>query len=184
MYIKKICYVSGPISNKSHNQVSVNLSKFNVAAKALSEDGFAVINPATLPAGLTELQYMSICQPMVIASTHIYMLDGWKGSLGARAELALAEKLSMKVIYESDKPHLSELAPMQPLINGRFKENKIVSYCLDNKTDMNRIAVQDFTPEDRMQFAQLIGYSLGGYSDLSYVTDESYYLAEASNQIT
>lgn len=73
---------------------------------------------------------------------------------------------------------IAKAHPMQPIIDGRFKENKIVSYCLDNKTDMNRIAMKDFTDDDRMQFAQLIGYSLGGYSDLSYVTDESYYRAE------
>ena len=69
--------------------------------------------------------------------------------------------------------------PMQPLIDGRFKENKIVSHCLDvGGTDLNKIAVIDFSVEDREQFAQLIGYSLGGYGDLSYVTDETYYRAE------
>jgi hypothetical protein len=77
-----------------------------------------------------------------------------------------------------DKLELAKSKPMQPLVDGRFKENKIVNYCLDNKTDMNDIARHDFTNEDREQFAQLIGYSLGGYSDLSYVSDESYYRAE------
>jgi hypothetical protein len=68
--------------------------------------------------------------------------------------------------------------PMQPIIDGRFKENKIVRYCLENNTDMNDIARQDFSDDDQMQFAQLIGYSIGGYGDLSYVTDESYYRAQ------
>jgi len=31
----------------------------------------------------------------------------------------------------------------------------------------------DFSDEDRMQFAQLIGYSVCGYRDLSYVTGKS-----------
>jgi hypothetical protein len=73
---------------------------------------------------------------------------------------------------------IAKATPMQPLINGRFKENKIVSYCLENKTDMNDIAMQSFTDSDREQFAQLIGYSLGGYGDLSYVSDDSYDRAE------
>ena len=75
--------------------------------------------------------------------------------------------------------------PIQPLLKDehgvlRFKENKIVSYILDNGgIDLNDIAVKDFTKEDRQQFAQLIGYSLSGYSDLrSYVDDEAYYTAE------
>ena len=57
----------------------------------------------------------------------------------------------------------------------RFKENKIVSFLLENGGfDMNKLAVMDFSQEDRIQFAQLIGYSFGGFSDLSYVTDASY----------
>ena len=74
--------------------------------------------------------------------------------------------------------------PIQPIEKDkhgilRFKENKIVSYLLDNgKISLNKIAVMDFSREDRQQFAQLIGYSLSGYSELSYVDDESYYTAE------
>jgi hypothetical protein len=74
--------------------------------------------------------------------------------------------------------------PIQPLaldIHGtlRFKENALVRYILDNGgIDMNHLAVQDFPQEDREQFAQLIGYSLSGFADLSYVTDETYDAAE------
>lgn len=95
------------------------------------------------------------------------------GDFGKALEgyVEMAEKLESELSTAKSQP-------MQPVINGRFKENKIVSYCLDNKTDMNDIARQDFSDEDREQFAQLIGYSVGGYSDLSYVSDESYYRAE------
>jgi hypothetical protein len=65
--------------------------------------------------------------------------------------------------------------PVQPLIKGRFKPNKIVVHLLDHGPfDMNRLAMLEFTDEDRQQFAQLIGYSLGGYSELNYVTDEAF----------
>jgi hypothetical protein len=83
------------------------------------------------------------------------------------------------------------LTTMQPLVdvNGvmRFKANAIVSHLLQTHPtcDMNKLASMDFTDEDRMQFAQLIGYSVGGYADLSYVSDESYEAAEkAARQIT
>ena len=85
---------------------------------------------------------------------------------------------------------MSGAHPMQPLQvdeNGivRFKANRVVRFLLDHGgLDMNALAeaahtIKDghgnplFTQEDREQFAQLIGYSLGGYHELSYVSDES-----------
>ena len=44
---------------------------------------------------------------------------------------------------------------------------------------MNQLALMPFTVEDREQFAQLIFYSLAGFGELSYVTDETYARAEA-----
>lgn len=74
--------------------------------------------------------------------------------------------------------------PIQPTYkdeNGtlRFKKNAIVSFLLDNGGfDLNKLAVMDFSREDREQFAQLIGYSLSGFGELSYVSDETYGAAE------
>ena len=68
--------------------------------------------------------------------------------------------------------------PMQPVgldDHGvlRFKRNAIVEYILDNgDIDLNDIACKDFTREDRAQFAQLIGYSVSGFSELGYASDE------------
>lgn len=73
------------------------------------------------------------------------------------------------------KPH-----PIQPLEVDehnilRFKSNAIVQYLLDaGPFDMNHLAVCNFSIEDREQFAQLIGYSLSGFGELSYVRDEKY----------
>lgn len=75
--------------------------------------------------------------------------------------------------------------PIQPLAPDehgtvRFKANAIVQHLLDSHPtcDMNVLARMDFTADDRQQFAQLIGYSLSGYSELSsYVDDEAYYAA-------
>lgn len=71
--------------------------------------------------------------------------------------------------------------PIQPLRlddHGvlRFKQNAIVRYLLDcGTTDLNKIACIPFSREDRVQFAQLIGYSLSGFSELAdYVTNEDY----------
>jgi hypothetical protein len=74
--------------------------------------------------------------------------------------------------------------PIQPLAKDdkgvlRFKKNAIVEYLLDNGgIDLNRLAMIDFSKDDRQQFAQLIGYSLSGYGELSYVDDEAYTTAQ------
>jgi hypothetical protein len=68
--------------------------------------------------------------------------------------------------------------PMQPIGWDdtrqviRFKQNAIVRWLLDtNKNPMalNEIARMPFKQEDRVQLAQLIGYSTSGFGDLSYV---------------
>jgi hypothetical protein len=43
---------------------------------------------------------------------------------------------------------------------------------------MNHLACQKFSVEDREQFAQLVGYSLGGFGTLSYVSNEAYTAAK------
>lgn len=70
--------------------------------------------------------------------------------------------------------------PHQPIVRDehkveRFKENKIVRYLLDcGTTDMNDLARMPFSVEDRVQFAQLIGYSVCGFAELPYVSDRAY----------
>lgn len=70
--------------------------------------------------------------------------------------------------------------PIQPLQKDeygtlRFKGNAIVRYMLDNGgLNLNHLMSIDFSNEDRQQFAQLISYSLSGYSDLFYVDDAAY----------
>ena len=73
--------------------------------------------------------------------------------------------------------------PLQPIKNGRFIQNSIVRMLLDDgPIDLNRIACMKFTDAEREQFAQLIGYSLGGFSELSYVSDETYEAAEKASK--
>lgn len=68
--------------------------------------------------------------------------------------------------------------PMQPIeMHGqilRFKKNKIVRYLLDvataaKVTDLTQLELIPFSIEDRVQFAQLLGYSVSGFGDLDYV---------------
>ena len=66
--------------------------------------------------------------------------------------------------------------PIQPLVideHGvlRFKENKIIRFLMEKSGfDLNKLAIEKFSVEDREQLAQLIGYSHGGFSELSYAS--------------
>jgi hypothetical protein len=73
--------------------------------------------------------------------------------------------------------------PIQPLedVEGvlRFKENAIVRRLLDDGPfDMNQIATWRVSRDDAVQFVQLIGYSLSGFGELSYVDDETFETAQ------
>lgn len=69
--------------------------------------------------------------------------------------------------------------PMQPVIQDahgvlRFRQNAIVRALLDRDTEgLNWTGLQGFSQADEEQFAQLIGYSISGYHELSYVSNKS-----------
>jgi hypothetical protein len=84
-------------------------------------------------------------------------------------------------------PTHDHVHPLQPLCVDqqgriRFVSNPIVELLLDHcsalpkpiRIDMNEIALRKFSPADREQFAQLIGYDLNGFSDLSYVSEKTF----------
>jgi len=67
--------------------------------------------------------------------------------------------------------------PYQPIVIvdgvARFKANSIINYLFNSgKLDLNHLELIHFEREDRIQIAQLLGYSLSGFQELPYVTDE------------
>lgn len=95
-----VIYIAGAISG----DVESNRHKFMAAKHRIlaSSSKAVILNPAELPVGLTQAQYMSICLPMVMASDTIFMLDGWEKSPGASAEFELAKKLNLKIVHEGE----------------------------------------------------------------------------------
>lgn len=69
--------------------------------------------------------------------------------------------------------------PIQPLVKDadgvvRFKANTIVQFLLEaGPFDLNDLAGRGFPDDDWRQFAQLIGYSLGGFESLSYADNDT-----------
>ena len=73
--------------------------------------------------------------------------------------------------------------PMQEIVEVsgvvRFRQNAIINWLFESgRLDLNYIAHMNFTQEDRIQLAQLLGYSVGGFQGLSYVDENSKHLAE------
>ncbi len=95
-----IVYIAGAISG----DVVANRHRFAAAKHSImaSSTNTTVLNPAELPDGLTQTQYMSICLPMVMMSTSLFMLKGWEKSEGAVAEHALAQKLKIEIVYQGE----------------------------------------------------------------------------------
>ncbi|KAB1578750.1 DUF4406 domain-containing protein [Serratia marcescens] len=93
-------YIAGPMSDRP----AFNRPAFHLAATHLMACGHTPLNPATLPDGLAEADYMAIGIAMLQRAEAIYLLDGWQSSVGAKAEFALAEKLGLKVIYQEKRP--------------------------------------------------------------------------------
>ena len=61
--------------------------------------GAAVLNPAIMPSGMGQSDYMRISMAMLDCSDMVFMLPNWKESEGARVENAYAEKVGKKIVY-------------------------------------------------------------------------------------
>ncbi len=90
----KAIYIAGPISGKPNFLATFTAVELNLLSK-----GWIVLNPARLPAGMSEPAYMDICLAMVRHADAVMMLDGWEDSQGATCERNYALKLGTKLFY-------------------------------------------------------------------------------------
>jgi|GEM_PF-947615 hypothetical protein len=99
--LRKKVYIAGPMTGL----IDCNRPEFHLAADVQRELGHIVLNPATIPDGLTEPEYMAICLPMLMCCDRIYLLDNWASSKGAKAEYALANKLGLEIVFQDGVDH-------------------------------------------------------------------------------
>ncbi|EBC7336704.1 DUF4406 domain-containing protein [Salmonella enterica] len=87
-------YIAGPMSGLPN----FNRDRFNEIAGLVVKSGNIPLNPAILPDGLPERDYMAIGIAMLQCADAICLIEGWENSAGARAEKALADKLNIPLI--------------------------------------------------------------------------------------
>ena len=80
-------YIAGKITGDKGYK-----AKFREAAKALERMGHVILNPATLPAGLTDGDYMRITLAMLEAADLAVFLPDYHDSEGAMVEWAWCQR--------------------------------------------------------------------------------------------
>lgn len=120
-------FISGPMTGYA----GFNRAVFDAAERTLKSQGHVVLNPAVLTDGLTQAQYMDICLAMVRCADALFMLQGWAGSAGARAERALAQKLGHRILYQappSENAGLKSDVPLGAIENGSAFADRLENY--------------------------------------------------------
>ena len=74
-------------------------SKFQRAQEDLEGQGFAVINPAELPEGMTPADYMRICFAMMDTADVVAFLPDYEQSRGAQLELAWCQYVGKQTMF-------------------------------------------------------------------------------------
>ena len=88
---KRKVFISGPITGLEDTY----RAPFPDAAQKVLDAGHIPINPALLPDGMTQRDYMTICASMLATADEILFLPGAEKSDGATAECALAVKMGI-----------------------------------------------------------------------------------------
>jgi hypothetical protein len=91
-------YIGGKITGDAGYR-----EKFGKAETVLSKIGHCVMNPAKLPSGMEQGDYMRICFSMIDCADVVVLLPDWQESAGARLERAYAEKIGKEVVVADQR---------------------------------------------------------------------------------
>ena len=80
-------YIAGKITGDRKYR-----AKFREAAKVMEALGHVVLNPATLPDGLDQVDYMRICLAMLEAADLAVFMPDYQESAGAMVEWAWCQR--------------------------------------------------------------------------------------------
>lgn len=93
-------YISGPMTGKP----DYNRAAFFRAAEALKKKGcYVPVHTAWMVDQLSRVDYMRMALQMMLTCDAIYLLKGWKTSLGALQEFSVAQLCGLKIITEEEQ---------------------------------------------------------------------------------
>lgn len=111
-------FLSGPISSR----LETYKAEFDDAARIVSEAGHLPLNPATLPIGMENRDYMRICLAMLDSADLLLQLPGWGESTGAIAEHNVAMKTGIESLTLEDfireHVHRAGATPVRTIRDG------------------------------------------------------------------
>ena len=87
---RKKVYISGPITG-----VEGYRGAFGYAEKQILAHGHIPLNPAMLPDGMAQRDYMAICTAMIARADEVMLLPGYDKSAGSLVESFLAAKMDI-----------------------------------------------------------------------------------------
>lgn len=149
-------YIAGKITGLDNYK-----ELFNKAEKELLAKGYKVMNPAILPGGFTQPEYMEICYRMIDACDEIYMLNNWENSNGAKLEHCYAIEKAKKIIYQEfkydkEQIHDEKINPLMDQIIKICKENDIQMLCSFMLKEDGEIFCTSYNPSRQYNHINLI----------------------------
>lgn len=88
-----VVYLAGKIDGDPNYK-----EKFRKAAEQLESCGYIVLNPATLPEGMSKEKYMPICLAMLNQADIVMLLSDYEESPGALLELKFADYQNKEIL--------------------------------------------------------------------------------------
>ena len=91
-------YISGPMTGLP----DYNRAAFYLAAERLKEQGYIPKHTAWMVDDLDRVDYMRNSIELMLTCDAIFLLNGWKDSLGAKVEKSIADVCGLQIIEEEE----------------------------------------------------------------------------------
>ena len=105
-------FLSGPISG----HLDTYQKEFGRAAQTVTTAGHIALNPATMPLGLDERDYMRISVAMMEAADLVLLLPGWGKSPGSIVERGFAARIGLPTMTMEEFMRQRAVRPIAPKV--------------------------------------------------------------------